>query len=41
MRKKIIIAVLSIGLATYFGLKSELVSPLLEAVYCKVAPSEC
>ena len=41
MKKKLIVAVLSVGIAVFLGLKSELTAPIIEAVYCKVFPADC
>nr|QJB19561.1 MAG: hypothetical protein [Microvirus sp.] len=41
MKKKIITSVIALILATVFGISAELLTPKVEAVYCKLVPEDC
>lgn len=41
MKKRIIIAIASAGLAALLALNPTVVAPVVEAVYCLVTPTDC
>lgn len=41
MKKKLIISVIALILATLLGINSDLVKGPIENIYCKILPEEC
>lgn len=41
MKKKLIVSVIALLLATFLGANADLLTPYIEKAYCRIQPEEC
>lgn len=41
MKKKLIVSIIALIVATLLGLSADTIKPSIEAAYCKILPEEC